>query len=181
MNKRNINTTKSNISDKVHSIGSVFIIFMLLILAANPALGQYLWTGDVDSDWNKAGNWDQSSVPGSGDDIKIRQTSNPYPVISGQNVTVGNIELAEYSNAGDLTVTNGKTLTVTNGLTINGSGQLFIDSDGGGVDLTGGSFSMGWTNSLIDMEQGEFSSDVDMDIKGDGFYAVREPLRSMPH
>ena len=58
------------------------------------------WTGAVDTDWSKTGNWSAGQVPGSGDLVVIPPTAND-PIISGDQGTVECI-----------TIHSGATLTV---------------------------------------------------------------------
>ncbi|GEM_PF-485477 len=128
------------------------------------------WTGQIDSSWHKAGNWNPQNVPGPGDNVNIRPNNgNPFPVIHNQDVTVASVQVSNY-DGGELTVRDGHTLTITNGLTFEDTGTLHIKT-GGTVDLTGGSFDMGYGNTLIDIEDGHFTSETDITIKGDGFNA----------
>lgn len=128
------------------------------------------WTGNTDSDWHNPANWNPVGVPSAGDNIQIQPNSgNPYPVISESDVTVASMQISNWSG-GELTVSNERTLTITTGLTFNSGGSLFIES-GGAVNLTGGSFNMAYDNTLIDITSGSFSSDIDIEIRGNGFNA----------
>lgn len=128
------------------------------------------WTGNTDSNWHNPANWNPVGIPTASNDIQIQPNSgNPYPVISENDVTVANMQISNWSG-GELTVSNERTLTITNGLTFNSGGSLFIESEGA-VNLTGGSFNMAYNNTLIDITNGSFSSDVDIEIRGDGFSA----------
>ncbi|PAU93289.1 hypothetical protein CK503_12770 [Aliifodinibius salipaludis] len=128
------------------------------------------WTGNIDSEWHKAGNWTPNGVPGPSNDVQIRPNNgNPYPIITEQNVTVVSIQVTNY-DGGELTVSGGRTLTITDGLTFADTGTLFIQ-EGGAVNLTGNSFDMGYGNTLIDISTGSFTSETDITIKGDGFNA----------
>ncbi len=67
------------------------------------------WTGNIDSDWNKAGNWNLSVVPTTLYDVTIPVTSN-HPVITTNNiVSCHNLTL---QNGGNLTINSGKSMVV---------------------------------------------------------------------
>ncbi|HRP40228.1 MAG TPA: T9SS type A sorting domain-containing protein [Chitinophagales bacterium] len=98
-----------------------------------------LWTGNIDNDWSKTGNWCKGSVPTSTDDATIPNVTNS-PVIGG-SAAVKDISLA-----------GGATLTVANGgsLTLNGtfanSGAVTIQD--GGNFLQGNSSSYGGSGTF---------------------------------
>jgi hypothetical protein len=67
------------------------------------------WTGNVDSDWNKTGNWDLARVPTTLCDVIIPDTPND-PVINTLNATFcHNITIL---NGGNLTINPGKSMVV---------------------------------------------------------------------
>src|SRR5690606_41995005 len=56
-------------------------LFIVVIgLASGALMAQTTWTGDVNTDWNLAGNW-TAGVPEATDDVTIPITDN-VPVIS---------------------------------------------------------------------------------------------------
>jgi hypothetical protein len=69
----------------------------------------FTWTGAEDSDWNKPGNWNFGSVPGSIDKVIIPNVAN-MPVISGTNLVVDVYEVV---------LESGATITVQNTCTLN--------------------------------------------------------------
>lgn len=89
--------------------------------AALPAQAQ-TWQGVFSGDWNDAGNWDNSAVPGALSDVVIGSYSNA-PVIGGglvanaSSVTIG----AEF-NPSVLTVTGASTLFTSGGPSFSGFG-----------------------------------------------------------
>jgi len=89
------------------------------------------WIGGTSSNWNVAGNWSPSGVPGTNDLARIGVvTFTNQPEVSN-NLTVGNIQFGTTKTA-TLTVNSGYTLTVKNtvenleGITITGTGTLDI-------------------------------------------------------
>lgn len=78
------------------------------------------WTGTVDSDWVKAGNW-SNGLPTSSMDVKIPDTSNE-PVINS-SVTIQNVSIESGSS---LTINTQGSTTIKGNLT--NSGNLFINS-----------------------------------------------------
>jgi hypothetical protein len=82
-----------------------------------PPPGFYMWTGQVDNNWNTAGNWSPNGVPGINDDagVPADPASDPdvFPTVP---VTGGPFfvdELYVGQNA-TLTIPNGATLNVNN-------------------------------------------------------------------
>lgn len=143
----------------------------ILVLLSIPGFAQTkTWTGNIDSDWHKTGNWSPTGVPTSTNNVLIiPNDGNPFPVISNGDATVANLKIGDY-RTGELTVSNNRTLTITNGLRIDqggSGGTLFIES-GGAVNLTGGTFTMTFSNAAIEIDNGSFTSAVNVKINGDG-------------
>ncbi len=69
------------------------------------------WTGSVDSDWGKAGNWNNNSVPGSTDDISIPATAHDPVISSGTGANCKNLSVSPDAsltvNAGGSLITSG--------------------------------------------------------------------------
>ncbi|NGP87817.1 T9SS type A sorting domain-containing protein [Fodinibius halophilus] len=148
----------------------VFIGGLLCLFSTQTFAQSKTWVGTTDADWHNPNNWSPSGVPSSSASVTIEPNGgNPFPVISNSDVTVADIQISNYSG-GQLTVNNNQTLTITNGLEIISGGTLFIES-GGTVHLSGGAFSMDYSNTLIDISTGSFISDVDVTIKGNGLNA----------
>jgi hypothetical protein len=70
------------------------------------------WTGAIDTDWSKAGNWNPSGAPTNTDCITIPDVANE-PIISGSsysavcyNLTVNNASTLEAQSSNSLTVTD---------------------------------------------------------------------------
>jgi hypothetical protein len=67
------------------------------------------WTGTIDSDWNKAGNWNLNTVPTTLYDVIIPGTAN-HPVITTNNTIVCHDIILQ--NGGNLTINPGKSMVV---------------------------------------------------------------------
>jgi len=73
------------------------------------------WTGNVDSDWNKAGNWNPAMVPTTLCDVTIPDTPND-PVITTINATFcHNLTIL---NGGNLTINAGKSMVIYGTITM---------------------------------------------------------------
>lgn len=147
-----------------------FLAGLLLVLscAAGTAVAQTkVWTGTIDSNWHKGGNWNPAGVPSSSSTVSIRpQGGNPYPVIT-QDVTIANLTLSEWYSGGDLTVAGSASLTITNNFNMFSNGNLYIQSTAS-VALTGNPINMGGNRSqVIDIQnEGHFSSTSDFNLQG---------------
>lgn len=104
------------------------LLCLLGVGALLPASGLHaqIWTGAVSNDFHNPANWNPNSVPGPGATVNIRNNT-PYPVIT-QDVTVQRINISEFFNGGELSVTAGATLTVSSRLDINNVGRLLLDN-----------------------------------------------------
>lgn len=107
---------------------------------------EIVWTGTSGTDWNTAGNWNTSTVPGTGSTVRIPNTTNK-PVIAGVNPVLADMELE--SNA-VLTVVFGNILTV-NGLLTN-NGQLRVNN--GASLVQGASSTLAGSGSYLVQRQG---------------------------
>jgi len=108
-----------------------------------------LWTGNTDTDWATAANWDNLAVPGAIDNVTIPDVSVPglsqnFPVITNAKVAASCNNLTIEANA-VLTVQSGGTLSIGGDLLIkseydNGSTTgSFVDQTVAGVTITGSS------------------------------------------
>lgn len=106
---------------------TLVLVLVALAVPAFPPLvhaATCTWTGAVDTDWSKAGNWSgcSGSTPGSTDTAIISWAVSNDPVLS-TNATVGSLTVQ--SGGGALTVNNAfalaGTLTGDGDVTVNGS------------------------------------------------------------
>ncbi len=73
----------------------------------------FYWTGAIDTDWDTAGNWDQGSVPGTNDNVIIRNVAND-PTI-GSNADVSYIR-----------INSGAALTIQDTFSLTARGDMYI-------------------------------------------------------
>ena len=100
---------------------------------------QYVWTGNVNTDWNVAGNWDTPSghaVPNSLSIAKIPDVSAG----SGNNPVLGILAADNDGTCYDLIIENGGFLTINNGKNLDIDNQVSVAS-GGRFDVAAGSVS----------------------------------------
>lgn len=97
-----------------------------------------VWTGNIDTEWEKPGNWSSNNLPSPNENVRIPNVTNK-PVISSAVVVKGlNIQPntnVTVAHNGSLTVTGVlNNMAGTNGLvvnsTVNGTGSLIHYSDG---------------------------------------------------
>jgi hypothetical protein len=85
-----------------------------------------VWSGLVDTDWYKPGNWVGDNVPSSGDNVIIPPGCPNYPDLgSGILVTCNDLDI---QSGGSVIVSGGGALTVNGDL--NNNGDLTIESGG---------------------------------------------------
>jgi hypothetical protein len=81
-----------------------------------PPPGFYMWTGQVDNNWNAAGNWSPNGVPGINDDAGVPTTpagGTVFPIVPASGGPFSVDELYIGPNA-TLAIPNGATLNVNN-------------------------------------------------------------------
>lgn len=105
---------------------------------ASPTSPDSLWSGDVDNDWNKAGNWETGGVPGSGGNVFIPR-GNKVCVVTSAIIPSGSgyfnslVVTGGYGTASDypLRLVGAGEMTVLNTFVgTNGDGQMLIDEGG---------------------------------------------------
>jgi len=94
--------------------------FNIQVYAANTAI----WNGNTDTNWNTTSNWDNSTIPTSGDDVVILNVTNKPIISSGTSAAANNITVDTGSS---LTINGGGNLTVSGNLANNGT--FTINSD----------------------------------------------------
>ena len=103
----------------------LFVIMVAFVILVNTP-GQSLaatcqWTGDIDTDWDTAGNWADclGGVPGSGDSVVIPNVTNQLVISAATTAAIGG-----------LTINTGASVTVEGTLTLqgvlSGAGVTFI-------------------------------------------------------
>lgn len=161
---------------------------LVLAAIATPVTAQSLWTGAVDNDWFKAGNWNPAGVPA--DNAWIDKTG-PNTVIDGGAASVtGAVTVAHTAGSlGMLTIRNGGSLVSTNGyigqeastvgiVTVDGASwkvdsSFYVGMAGGGSVLVwnGGKLTTNYTNIA---DQSGSSGSVVVDGVGSVWTNVQE-------
>ncbi len=80
------------------------------------------WTGEIDSDWDKADNWNNDAVPDNTTDLVIPDVANDPVISSGTGANCKNLSV---SPGGSLTIESGGSL-ITSG-SISNSGTINIE------------------------------------------------------
>lgn len=138
-------------------------ILLGLLLSLQGLAATRTWTGAVNTDWTNSGNWSGNSVPGSNDKAIIPTIANGnYPIIT-TSVTLKDLQISDWSN-GKLTVGINGSLTVEEDVDLNNNGTLTID---GGSFLHEGDFSMGYTNTRIEVLSGSFVMEDKLQVNGE--------------
>src|SRR5690606_16355531 len=107
-------------------------LFIVVIgLASGALMAQTTWTGDVNTDWNLAGNW-TAGVPEATDDVTIPITDN-VPVISvagavAKSVTVQLDAGLTIGASGTLTINGSAVQGILNQGTITNQGMIAVGS-----------------------------------------------------
>ncbi|CAN5566770.1 hypothetical protein BH11BAC1_BH11BAC1_06610 [soil metagenome] len=152
---------------KIHTIQNIFIVLFFLFTDGFSALGAIqTWTGTTSTDWNTAGNWSGSALPGSTDTVII--TTGTNNCLLAANATVKQFTLT--SDTIDL---NGFTLIVTNNATITTgllSNGTFTVYGTGTVTFSGGTISatVNATGNAVKFSGSTFTSAVTAVKKGSG-------------
>ncbi|MEM8526918.1 MAG: T9SS type A sorting domain-containing protein [Bacteroidota bacterium] len=164
-------------------------LFLLLLLCANISTAQ-TWTGNVDSDWATAGNWDTNTVPSATSDVIIGSTAND-PIINGDesalSVTVTNTTLTvngtlEIANSADdgISILSGSTVTINgtttigntvdDGITIKGNSSLVVsgtltinDVPDDGIDIARGTSTIQDGGVVTINSAAEFGIEIEND------------------
>ncbi len=108
----------------------------ILFISMGALSAQTVWTGNIDSDWENAGNW-SSGIPTSGMTITIPGTpaGGNFPVFSGGPVLDYNIQIAGTITFNTLIYNNGDIINFVGGSII--TNGAFFNSGGGTIDNDG--------------------------------------------
>lgn len=91
----------------------------------------FIWSGAVDTDWHKCGNWRYGVVPGLTSAVTIDQTAVNHCEVYTANAQCASLALSSNTaSAWNLTVRAARQLAVTNGVTVTRSGT------GGAIGIT---------------------------------------------
>src|SRR2546428_11767204 len=100
---------------KLFRVGAMAALLLATIslFTSNPALAAAkTWNGSISTDWNTAGNWTASGVPGSADDVTIPAGLTNYPVVSAAAANAKSVTLATGAGNQPTLTVSGNTLTV---------------------------------------------------------------------
>lgn len=136
------------------------ISVLALAAIATPASAQSLWTGAIDNDWFKAGNWNPAGVPA---DNAWIDKAGPSTVIDGAAASLTDAVTVAHTagSLGILTIRNGGSLTSANGYMgqeASAAGLVTIDGASWKVDsnfLVG----MAGTGSVLVWNNGKLTTD----------------------
>lgn len=90
-------------------------------------VGNKVWNGSVNSNWNVAGNWTPAGVPTAADCVIIPNVTND-PVVSGSGFNGLGKNLSILSG-GFLTINGNNSLTITDFVNVNATGRFLINDD----------------------------------------------------
>lgn len=83
------------------------------------------WTGTTSNEWNVASNWSGGTAPASVGGCPVIPSGVTQPVISGSQIEVAGLELADAST---LTMSSAASLKVTGNLKVTGTGHVEVAS-----------------------------------------------------
>ncbi len=102
------------------------------------------WTGNINTDWNNAGNWCGASIPSFADNVVIPTGVPNYPVISaGVNASVNSITI---NSSASLTLTGSGNLTLSNNGAFTNNGTFTATGSSGAVIFSGSGTVSGSVN-----------------------------------
>ena len=105
----------------------------------------YLWTGNVSSDWNSAGNWNPSTVPNASIGARIPNVVTKPIVFAGINALAASLSVATESG---LTIDPEGTLSVSGDLSNNGIINVKSSASGDGSLIVNGNISGSGTYNI---------------------------------
>jgi len=97
--------------------------------------GGKTWTGLIDTDWNKPGNWNpNNAIPTDTDCVVIPNTTNK-PIVSGSSYNALAGTLTVYANA-LLTINSNNSITVTDWVNVQANGTFLINNSASLVQVS---------------------------------------------
>ncbi len=97
----------------------------------------YTWTGNANSTWKNANNWDQEGYPVKGDNILIPNNTSNYPNAPQPGIEVHNLSFEE---GAQLNIEEGASITVTGSLSTNSTLPMPEITGNGNFILQGNEF-----------------------------------------
>lgn len=131
------------------------LALVFLILSSLGLLGQ-TWTGNIDSSWDKAGNWSTNSVPGPASSVTIPGGLVNHPVLTAATT----LNSLSFSPGSQLDF-NGHSLTLNN--LINLQGGTLTNSGNGPINIV----VNGGTSTL---RESEIQGDLVIQINGNAAF-----------
>ncbi len=128
------------------------------------------WSGNVDTSWSTAGNWD--ALPGSGDNIL-------FPNVTGQTADLGASVIgigALTFNAPDAYSLGNGGLTLGGDLSQNGAGTVTLNVD---IDLGGANRVFGGSGSGVVTLNNSITGNANNAIFGAGNYVIANPANTI--
>lgn len=110
---------------------------------ASPAFAQHFWSGDIDSDPGKAGNWFLDQPPAPSQDAQFNSTNNAPVIDTDQTFGWARVGVGT-GGTGLLTVQNGGYLRVNSQMSVGGSFQSAQPQPGTGTLIVRGDGSHIW-------------------------------------
>ena len=121
------------------------------------------WTGDTATDWNTPTNWNNNTLPATGDDIIIPAGMPRYPVITSA-IAAKTVELATGAGTPPSLTVSGGTLTVAGNFDIaNVNGTVTLS--GGAISVTAGNITIAGT---LNISAGTFLTSRDIVVSSGG-------------
>lgn len=123
------------------TVAALFAAALFILDVPAAMATDHNWQGDVSSDWNVGGNWDQGTVPGPNDEAIIGDVTNPSyhdPVVPATptnavgaiKIEDGGLLMVDTSSSGTQAVLTVDPGTETGKLIIESGGKLTIGEDG---------------------------------------------------
>ena len=103
--------TKSNSKRTLSSIRAAVLAAVITLLPGITQAGVKHWQGDVNGNWNTAGNWLESAVPVNGDELNFSAATR-YTITNN----ISNLRLDRLTFTGGGYSVRGNGVTLTNGL-----------------------------------------------------------------
>ena len=141
-----------------------------LVNVALPAQAE-TWQGVFDSNWNVAGNWEPSTVPGASSDVVIGSYSHAPVINSGLFATASSVTIGADFTPSVLTITNNSTLFTSGGPSFLGLGL----GEEGHIEINSGSVWNSNDNVFIGLEgTGRLNIDDSSVSASSAYIALRE-------
>ena len=136
------------------------------LFQAGEAVNGLIWTGNVNTNWNLAGNWQPNTVPGNNDDITIGLVANQPSIHTGSNGSCRNINMAAGVSI-NIPATHNLSISgniQSDGASTQGNGTLVFNNSSGSLS---GNLTVG-THLIIPAGSGlSLSNDASLELQRD--------------